>query len=502
MSEQRIAEWYVQYSSKGLDLIAAEMGKVSVSLGGLAADAGKAGAAMAAVGTQAAAQMQQAGASVQDLKKHFGMLDATNIEVFARLRKELAGGWDISELRRTGASVEALAKHFGMLDAAPIDIFKRLKEEYAALARTLASGSLEQRLEALASIKALRGLGEGINAGPMAGLSIAAQGTGEPIQRLSQAIAPMTMRLWGFVTAGVAASSTGQILGYRFQELSRQIGSLFVPQINWVVSKLTDLVRWFQRLSGEQQANLRFWGLTAGGIVGVALVLPRVIASVQALGMAFTGLKAIMIGLSAANPLLLVAAAIAAVIVATSDWKDIMQSLKLVGDAIADPFKAVLETVREVIAAIKELRGVKDGGTKDVLTEANEYGGRHLARRRMIMEGESRAAEAGGGPDWFKSLRKLLGQTSADTKAMVAGWVGFEAASRPGDQKRNELAPKLGGFEDVEATYRRIALASRLVGGDGDKTTEEKILEGINRSAGTIDEIKKEIERFKLPLRP
>jgi hypothetical protein len=53
---------------------------------------------------------------------------------------------------------------------------------------------------------------------------------------------------------------------------------------------------------------------------------------------------------------------------------------------------------------------------------------------------------------------------------------------REGDEQRQreELSPRLSGFEDVSATYKRIAEASRLVGGpEQAKTPVEEILQKL-----------------------
>src|SRR5262249_20778979 len=92
---------------------------------------------------------------------------------------------------------------------------------------------------------------------------------------VSGGLSPATGLLGGFGRQGVAASAEGQVLNIQLGQLSHQIASLFAPQIRAVIDHLGGLVTWFQRLSGEQQAQLRQWGLLAAGLTGTAIILPR-----------------------------------------------------------------------------------------------------------------------------------------------------------------------------------------------------------------------------------
>src|SRR5262249_7156885 len=139
---------------------------------------------------------------------------------------------------------------------------------------------------------------------------------------LSTALGPITGHLQGMALAGINASHFGEILGLRFQELNRQMASVFVPTVEFVIAKLDQLIRWFRGLTGEQQATLRQWGLWIAGIGLAAAVLPRAIASVQALGVAVKGVSLAMAGVGLSNPLVVLGTILAAAVLSTMDFKD------------------------------------------------------------------------------------------------------------------------------------------------------------------------------------
>src|SRR5262249_3168955 len=77
----------------------------------------------------------------------------------------------------------------------------------------------------------------------------------------------------GFVRQGIAPSAAGEFLGLQRQQLSLQIASLFVPQIQAVQQGLVRVIQWFRSLTGEQQASIRQWLLwTAGAAAGLMLL--------------------------------------------------------------------------------------------------------------------------------------------------------------------------------------------------------------------------------------
>lgn len=103
----------------------------------------------------------------------------------------------------------------------------------------------------------------------------------------------------GFATAGVWASSTGDVLSYQFGEISRQIASLFVPELRTLVSWLQKVIDQFRALDGSQQRMVANFAIGGAALLGVTAIAPKLVGAlsmatsgVYALGGAFVGLGA------------------------------------------------------------------------------------------------------------------------------------------------------------------------------------------------------------------
>lgn len=94
----------------------------------------------------------------------------------------------------------------------------------------------------------------------------------------------LTGTLQNLVTSGLAATAEGNKLSYAWTLLSRQIASVFLPAINWLIEKILKLTEWFRGLSGENQSLLMKVGLLIGAFLAmatVATVLMSVISPVS-----------------------------------------------------------------------------------------------------------------------------------------------------------------------------------------------------------------------------
>jgi hypothetical protein len=103
--------------------------------------------------------------------------------------------------------------------------------------------------------------------------------------------AAATGAVLGWVRAGTQGTGVGDLLALRFQLLSRQIASVFLPAIEAVSDRVQKAVEWFRSLDGVQQDQIQRWALTGIAVLGVATVLPKVVAGVQALTVAFGALR-------------------------------------------------------------------------------------------------------------------------------------------------------------------------------------------------------------------
>jgi hypothetical protein len=67
--------------------------------------------------------------------------------------------------------------------------------------------------------------------------------------------------------------------------------------------------------------------------------------------------------------------------------------------------------------------------------------------------------------------------------AIAPSWLTPGAMAEAEKARRTGLMPRLTGFEAAEATWRRIALRSRMVGVAGEKKPEEETAEAVKRMA-------------------
>jgi hypothetical protein len=314
------------------------------------------------------------------------------------------------------------------------------------------------------------------------------KGTSTAAAGLNAALAPVTGHLQGMVLAGINVSHFGELLSLRFQELNRQMASVFVPTVDFVIVKLDGLIRWFRSLTGEQQATLRQWGLWIAGIGVAATVLPRVIASVQALGVAVKGVSLVLTGLSVSNPWVLLLTVLAgagaalavlgsktltlgdaanATVEAGSKLSDALSAAGGAADKLADKTATVVDRIAE--AARQAV------GLKDVLNESGQAKtGLAAIYGRLRFEIEKRfglLTQEGLGKYVFGAGNPIVAFLDRLTNA-----------TNPveGGRPRADLMPRLTGFEQAEQTWRRIALTSRNVGITRKEPTEE-IAESVKK---------------------
>lgn len=508
----------VERVNAGLDALGKKAEKAGEGFGGVW-DAG-AGAPVPEPPTPAPTAPAVQPAAVKDA----GMTAAT--EKAAAAVTKTAG-----ESRKLGvdasAAMDRAARAAGPLDRALTGIFGRLtaaaakaREAGAAVTGALtgaAGEGLSGRMSALTGFMGKlqkeaywtgRGMGEMFQGGARSAVA------------LEQALSPVVGRLSALTFAGINASWAGQMFQWQYAEISRQLASLFVPQITYVIDRLAALIRWLQSLDGEQQKQLRNWGLFAGGITLAATVLPRVIASVQALGVALQGVRAVWTALTVTNPFLLALAAIAAVVLATSDWKDIMEAVMGIARNVADPFQDLVTVLKDLRDTIAELR---EGVTGKKAQEKDEKGRKDAGYWLTPLGTSSREMK-----DELKPLTGQLRKGGWDRTANAAEFAGSQALSAGGaswlggalksairfnidsmklgenlvaTEKRRELPPALGGIEGVEQTYNRIQMSSRMVGSAAvEKTTEEQALEELRDISMTVKAWKGEDSNRRPPI--
>jgi hypothetical protein len=158
------------------------------------------------------------------------------------------------------------------------------------------------------------------------------------------AYAYASAKLLGFVKAGLAGTTTGELLSFNINQLHRQIASLFLPVIEGLIKRIQALTDWFRGLSGEQQQSIARWSGLTVGMLGALTILPKLVGVFGLLGAALKG--AIV-----ANPFLAVTGALVALLSRTEEGRG---ALKDVGSTLLEAFKAVAELIAGVLIPVVE----------------------------------------------------------------------------------------------------------------------------------------------------
>ena len=311
----------------------------------------------------------------------------------------------------------------------------------------------------------------------------------------------------GFVRQGLAASAMGDYLNYQMSELARQVGSVFVPVFQAASEKLQQVINWFRNLTGEEQAQLRFWGMVSFGVLTASAALPKVIAAFSGLDTAIRGIGTAM-GVLAAHPLVAIGVAIAAAVTASGRWKEIIESIGNAAGRIADKFKdsglaqsfekifksigRVLEPVIDVLVRaiglfadtflividvldpfIRALE-IAIEGVAIIVEKASSLINKGGSSTSAVLAGGAAGAAIGSVIPGLGTV--LGGAIGAVMGLLVPADVENEQRARRQrtPQARNELTPHAGGFMSLQAAYERLTLASLRASGALGKTPQEE----------------------------
>jgi hypothetical protein len=316
------------------------------------------------------------------------------------------------------------------------------------------------------------------------------------------AFAAATATLGGFVRAGVAGTTMGELLSLRMEMLSRQIGSLFVPELQAASDAIGRAVDWFRALSGEQQRNIARW--IEGGLAALATatILPKVFAGITLVVTGLKSLTAAWLGVGAATGGLL--PLLGAVLSG-------LAALTVGSEAGRKGFMGLFDVVRPLLVAIGRIIGELADGLRPVMAElvalGKDFGSSlvegltaaiPLAAKLAQVLGEVLATLARfreftlfnqlrgffnfGIALMEESAKALRGeQVDAERLNILNFLKRREAAAtppKPGQPGRDDLIPSRSGFESIDATFKRIQLASLKadLGAKG-KSVEEQQLE-------------------------
>lgn len=306
------------------------------------------------------------------------------------------------------------------------------------------------------------------------------------VQRLVGGVAATVS---GLVTAGVALSSSGQQISIRMQQLSLQVASLFTPEIGRATQALTLLVGWMRGLSGEQQRLLAMLGGAAVGLSALALAAPRVVAGMQAVRTAVYGVQLALAAMSLNPWVLAIVAVVAAVVLLSAHSKTLQAMWVEIGTVIKNALEDALVAVKAIAAGIDDVAAamgkVIDGDEKQ--KEEKGATGRWWDRFANDPTGLRYNQKLFG--DGWGSLVAATPLGLSIQGGQKFGWWGEDfKADRQGDKPHQTLAPRLGGFESLDHTWQRIAIASRDATG-GVRSPEQQTADNTQKTAKHVENI-------------
>lgn len=288
---------------------------------------------------------------------------------------------------------------------------------------------------------------------------------------LAGAFRASSVALGGFITLGLRGTTQGAMISLQFQELSRQIASVFLPTIEKVTRGLTDLANKFRSLTAGQQAfieNMAFGGVALLG----SLVLFGKLAA------AFKGLSVLL----AVNPFVALAAGLVAMTASTAEGRAALTSLAgafaSLGQALA-PVVGALAQVASIVAGIlapvfKLLADLLKTTFGDMLVGIGVGVALALVLSKIAAAGVSAAtglaAATAGVVGLGASIKALLlgigplgwlmlGLGALGGAVGLAGGLGGGAAR--GGGRRRELMLAGGGFEGLAESYKRFTSAAQ-----------------------------------------
>lgn len=118
---------------------------------------------------------------------------------------------------------------------------------------------------------------------------------------VTKAFTVASVSVMGFVTAGIAASSAGQVLTFQMGQLSRAIAGLFGPEIRAVIDGLGSLVSWFNNLTDSQRSFIAHMALGAAAAAAMAKIVPMLIGAIGGVISSVISLTAAFVGLDVAS---------------------------------------------------------------------------------------------------------------------------------------------------------------------------------------------------------
>ena len=271
----------------------------------------------------------------------------------------------------------------------------------------------------------------------------------------------------GFIHQGLAMGAMGQILQVQMQRLALTITGLFRPEIQRVSEWVQRLTNWIQSLSDLQRESIAHWLQAGAAALAMGLALPRVIAGLQGAAVAVEALGAALGFLEADTGI--------GVLIPLIGFAIQGMTLLMVGtnggrDALASMWEATKPLVAELVKLGEALR-LGDllealGNDFAVIVSATADAVRGLTA--LIKKFDELSNSKG-----IQVLHEIVRAGFLGGLADVLRQFGYnQTLSHVPGNRQMELA-RSPGFEDLEATYKRIAQAS-ISASFGGKKPEER----------------------------
>lgn len=261
--------------------------------------------------------------------------------------------------------------------------------------------------------------------------------------------------IYGIAQAGLAGTTEGNKLSYVWTLFSRQVASLFLPAIDFIINGLIRLTEWMRNLSGENQSLIMSIGLA--GIAFKSLMpllgMLQAVFSPMAIAVAVLAETLIQFFTGTTEGQMMLSAIMAVAGAALAVFADVF---KIVVDALVTAFQFMYRAFVQVAIWI--------GGLVETILD--------------WIPGMGEATEA---------VKKWRENAEANLLAMENK--GFGADSKVNkDKKRSDVNPSGFNFESLSASFERITSDANkkdltLDIAKQQLKQQEKIAEGIDKIA-------------------
>lgn len=261
--------------------------------------------------------------------------------------------------------------------------------------------------------------------------------------------------IYGIAQAGLAGTTEGNRLSYVWTLFSRQVASVFLPAIDFIINGLIRLTEWMRTLSGENQSLIMSIGLAgiAFKSLGPLLAMLQAVFSPMAIAVALLAETLIQFFTGTVEGQMMLSAIMAVAGAALAVFADVF---KVVVDALVTAFQFMYRAFVQVAIWIGSL-------VETILDWIPGMG------------------------DATEAVKKWRENAEANLRAMENK--GFGADSKVNkDKKRSDVNPAGFNFESLSASFERITSEANkrdltLDIAKQQLKQQEKIAEGIDKIA-------------------